>query len=70
MQQDQLPSTRYMRQSQILPDIVPIGKSTLWRWVRAGRFPEPVKIGANITAWRVEDVREWIAKKEGKEAVH
>ena len=43
----------------------PISRSTLWRWVRAGRFPAPHKIGPNVTAWRAEEVREFMAKAEG-----
>ena len=34
--------------------------ATLWRWVRLGRFPAPLKIGPNISAWRVSDVRAWL----------
>jgi predicted DNA-binding transcriptional regulator AlpA len=27
--------------------------------VKAGRFPKPCKLSANVTAWRAEDVRAW-----------
>ena len=37
-----------------------IGKTTLWRWVREGRFPKPVRLGANCVAWRSDDVDQWI----------
>lgn len=37
-----------------------IGKSTLWRWIREGRFPKPVRLGANCVAWRADDVNQWI----------
>ena len=37
-----------------------IGKSTLWRWIREGRFPKPVRLGANCVAWRSDDVNQWI----------
>jgi prophage regulatory protein len=36
--------------------MLPIGKSTWWAGVRSGRYPEPVKLGPGITAWRVEDI--------------
>ncbi|MDE1557030.1 AlpA family phage regulatory protein [Comamonas aquatica] len=36
-------------------------KPTIWRWCKQGLFPAPVKIGPNSTAWRIEDVREWVA---------
>lgn len=54
-----LPSTGFLRQPQVL-GLVPISKSTLWRRVQAGTFPEPIKLSERITAWRVEDVRQWI----------
>jgi len=38
-----------------------IGSSTVWLWVRKGKFPSPLKIGPRVTAWRVEDVRQWMA---------
>ena len=35
-------------------------RSTIYREVRAGRFPLPVKTGLRSIAWRVEDVSQWI----------
>ncbi len=56
-----LPEMGYLRQSQLIPVIFPFSSATLWRKVKAGTFPRPVKLGARITAWRVEDVRAFIA---------
>lgn len=56
-----LPESGFVRQSQLLV-FVPFSKSTLWRRVFDGSFPAPIKLSANITAWRVEDVRRWIAE--------
>lgn len=52
-----LPATGYIRQSQLIPVIFPFSSATLWRKVKAGTFPKPVKLGPRITAWRVEDIR-------------
>jgi predicted DNA-binding transcriptional regulator AlpA len=52
-----LPETGYIRQSQLIPAIFPFSSATLWRKVKAGTFPRPVKLGPRITAWRVEDIR-------------
>lgn len=30
----------------------PIARSTLWRGVKSGRYPPPIKIGANAVRWR------------------
>jgi prophage regulatory protein len=53
-----MPTTGYMRQSQLIPAIFPFSPATLWRKVKAGTFPKPIKLGPRITAWRVEDIRE------------
>lgn len=55
-----LPETGFLRQPQVLV-FVPISRSTLWRRIQAGTFPGPVKLSARVTAWRAEDVRNWIA---------
>lgn len=68
---DQLPQTGYLRLWQIIgnpktipptPPLIPIGKSSWWQGVKTGRFPKPIKLGARITAWRVEDIRILIEK--------
>ncbi|MBP6761086.1 MAG: AlpA family phage regulatory protein [Thauera sp.] len=58
-----LPHTGFVRQSLLLR-FVPFSKSTLWRRVKAGLFPAPVRISVGITAWRAEDVRHWIAEQK------
>lgn len=74
----QLPETGYIRQKDIvgdktasppIPAIIPISKSTLWSWIKDGKFPKPVKLGPRCTAWRVEDIRAFIEKyNQGQEA--
>lgn len=68
-----LPPAGYVRLAQIvgkpatnddpgIPAIYPVSKSTWWAGVRSGRFPQPVKLGERITAWRVEDIRALIER--------
>jgi predicted DNA-binding transcriptional regulator AlpA len=57
-----LPATGYMRQSQLIPAIFPFSSATLWRKVKAGTFPKPVKLGPRITAWRVEEICELLQR--------
>ena len=61
-----LPTTRYVRQAQLLAGVVPFSASTLWRRVRDHSFPAPVKLSAGITAWRVEDVRAWMENQPAR----
>lgn len=66
---DQLPDSGLVKQKQMLYPIgpVPCADSTLWSWVKAGRFPAPIKIdGIRMTCWRVGDVRTWLAKQSAQ----
>lgn len=64
----QLPEIGYLRIFQIvgdprkgIPALIPVGKSTWWAGVKTKRFPQPVKLSARVTVWRVEDIRALIA---------
>lgn len=57
-----LPATGYVRQSQLIPHIIPFSATTLWRKVKTGDFPKPIKLSQRVTAWRAEDVRAWMEK--------
>ncbi|MDE5682125.1 MAG: AlpA family phage regulatory protein [Mailhella sp.] len=57
----ELPKEGFVRLPQILA-VIPISKSQFWLGVKNGRFPSPIKLGAKTTAWRVEDIRELIAR--------
>ncbi len=43
--------------------LVGLSKSQIYRLVRAGDFPEPVRIGANSVAWSAERVNAWVHEK-------
>jgi prophage regulatory protein len=40
-----------------IPPIIPVSKSTWWAGVKSGRYPQPVKLGPKITAWKISDIR-------------
>lgn len=58
---------RYLRERQIVGELLPFSASTLWRKVRTGSFPTPVKLGPAITAWRERDIVAWL-KAQGTSA--
>lgn len=62
-----LPEVGFVRLPQIL-SVLPIGKSTWWAGVKSGRFPKPTKLGARISVWRTEHIRELLAKLADGEA--
>lgn len=63
---DQLPDSALVRESQLVKKptnpapVIPVSPSTLWRWVRLGQFPAPIRLSEKITAWRVGDIRAWL----------
>jgi prophage regulatory protein len=61
------PSTGFVRIDALVGPgrPIPFSRSSLWAMVAEGRFPPPVKLSARVTAWRVEDVRAYIADPEG-----
>lgn len=53
----------YMRLPEIL-ELFPIGKSTWWEGVRIEKYPQPVKLGPRITAWRKKDIYDLLKHPE------
>ena len=43
--------------------LLPFSKSSLERRVQACDFPQPMKLGARVTCWRLGDIREWLTKQ-------
>ena len=46
-----------------LQEIIPVSRSSIHRWVRAGNFPAPISLGPNTRVWREEDIRAWLDNK-------
>ena len=40
--------------------VLPYSATTIWRKCKQGEFPQPVKLSAGITAWRVGDIRMYL----------
>ena len=38
-------------------------RASIYRWVNAGKFPEPVVIGPRTRAWRKSDIESWISSR-------
>ncbi|MDO9233251.1 MAG: AlpA family phage regulatory protein [Methylotenera sp.] len=58
-----LPVSSYKREADLIRKVLPFSSATLWRMVKAGTFPRPVKLGERITAWAVEDIRAWMLER-------
>lgn len=53
---DQLPSSAYVR-IDVVQGLYACSRATVWRHVKAGHIPAPVKISTRITAWQVGSLR-------------
>ena len=42
---------------------LPVSPTTVWRWVREGRFPKPFKLGESVTVWDLGQVDAFIAQQ-------
>ena len=44
-----------------------LSKATIWRRIRTGDFPQPVRLGgpqSRAVGWRSEEVEEWVESRE------
>ena len=68
---DALPDSAYIREAQLvqspkrpgIPAPLPFSGPTLWRKVKAGTFPKPVKLSERVTGFQVGAVRAWMASQ-------
>jgi prophage regulatory protein len=62
----QVPETGFLRLPTVLA-LIPVGKSSWWNGVKEGIYPQPVRIGKRVAAWRAEDIRALIEQlSQGK----
>ena len=45
-----------------------LSRSTLYDWMKRGEFPQPVKLGTRLVAWRESDVTAWLEARETRAA--
>lgn len=66
---DALPDGAFIREVQLVqspkhpdrPAPLPFSAPTLWRKVKNGTFVKPYKLSERVTAWKVGEVRAWMA---------
>lgn len=45
-----------------------LSRSTIWRLIRAGKFPASVKITDFATGWKQSEVEAWLASRQATAA--
>lgn len=54
--------------SHRLPEITGLSLSSLYRLIRRGEFPPPVRLSAQAVGWAASDVERWIeSRKEARQ---
>ena len=53
---------RYIRFKE-LKTLVPLGRTTIWRMEREGRFPRSRRIGKSAKAWLETEVLAWMQER-------
>ena len=39
---------------------VSLGKSTIWLWIKQGRFPKGIKLSPSVTVWHESEINSFI----------
>ena len=47
------------------PGLLPVSRTTIWRWVREGRLPKPFKLGDSVTVWNLDLIEAFIERQSG-----
>ncbi len=45
-----------------------LSRSTVYSWMKRGDFPQPVKLGTRLVAWRESEVTAWLESREKRAA--
>jgi prophage regulatory protein len=43
--------------------VLPVSRTTIWRWVRENKFPQPIRLSSGISVWRLDDIYRWIDQR-------
>lgn len=46
-----------------LTQLLNVSGSSIWAWSKAGTFPKPIKLSANVTVWDADEVDKWCADR-------
>jgi prophage regulatory protein len=62
---------RYIRVNQLAKTpnsdgVLPMSRATIWRKVKNGTFPPPIKLSDNVTAWAMSDIENYLKAKVAK----
>ena len=53
---------KLLRRRQV-EEITGIGRSSIYRLMKSGEFPQRVKVGRNAVRWRESDITAWVESR-------
>lgn len=42
-------------------EMLSIGKSTIWLYVKTGKFPKPIKLSPGVTVWKLSEIEQFMS---------
>ena len=60
--QEEVMESRLLNRKQV-EGMTGLSRSTLYRQMRTGTFPTPLKVGARAVRWRPHDIVEWLESR-------
>ncbi|MCK8078338.1 AlpA family phage regulatory protein [Vibrio sp. 1CM2L] len=57
-------TTKLLRYSDVI-EMIGMNRRTIWKWVKLGKFPEPVRMNGRTIGWRCELVQQWVEENQG-----
>ena len=62
-------STKKLVRVRDVIELTGISRTSLWRLIKAGGFPEPFRLGPRINCWYEDEVLEWFnSRREDNKA--
>ncbi|MEO0569979.1 MAG: AlpA family transcriptional regulator [Pseudomonadota bacterium] len=62
-------NNRVLRRSEV-ERITGLSRSTIYAWMQRGEFPQPLKLGTRLVAWREADVVAWLDSRDVRSCSH
>jgi len=56
-----MPDDTLISLRSVLP-MIQVSRTTLWRMINSGKFPQPIRIAARLNRWHLGTVREVVRK--------
>ena len=54
---------RILRRRQVEQE-TQLSKATIYRMIRAGTFPRPLRLASRAVGWRREEIENWLSSRE------